>query len=431
MLRIPALLACLVVAPIAARAQTLPQTSAAIVDYYDGLRAWEGGERIIALGMWSTASEHGDIRSMRKLAELYEKGEELPTDAGLAYLWNLVASKRGDASADEPAKRIADTLPGDVRKAIEEAAAQWVPLSVDAREDPQKMAMEAVLSGDSARLIKAMDAGAVVTYPLVDGQVGDLLLLAVAQGNAQVVKALLKRHYDPMSPSTEGGIRALHLAAGSGRLDIVQEMLEAGLSPLVEDDNGTAPHEIAEKKGDAAIAKLLKDKYLEHRKRWLRTFDDYGFKSGSDDEEERLRFGVEAINRKAGHVRFNRISIQAHQTMRTYLLDSRPIEYASVYLYDEGGRYTGDILRSLKVSQSDAIADAMASCSLGGQRKGCVAYAAPKPLCLSIALPNKGPPVFSLPSLSRSSAEGDAMRRCNQEKRGQCRIGWKLPCDAE
>src|SRR5262245_57242927 len=45
-----------------------------ILDYYDGLRAWDLGEPVIATGIWLQASAHGDRRAMRRLAQLYEEG---------------------------------------------------------------------------------------------------------------------------------------------------------------------------------------------------------------------------------------------------------------------------------------------------------------------------------------------------------------------
>jgi hypothetical protein len=47
----------------------------AIADFFDGLRAWELKEEPTAAAIWVRAAEWGDVRSMEKIGELYERVE--------------------------------------------------------------------------------------------------------------------------------------------------------------------------------------------------------------------------------------------------------------------------------------------------------------------------------------------------------------------
>ena len=69
-------------------------------DFYDGLRAWDLKEEPTAAAIWLKAAEWGDVRSMQKVAELYEKGKVLPQDVSLAYFWFSQAARRGASSAN-------------------------------------------------------------------------------------------------------------------------------------------------------------------------------------------------------------------------------------------------------------------------------------------------------------------------------------------
>src|SRR5260370_33287664 len=82
-----------------------------IADFFDGLRAWELKEEPTAAAIWLRAAGGGDVRSMAKIGELFERGEVLPHDLALASFWFSQAAQRGFASAMAAADPLRNQLP--------------------------------------------------------------------------------------------------------------------------------------------------------------------------------------------------------------------------------------------------------------------------------------------------------------------------------
>ena len=66
-----------------------------IADFFDGLRAWELNERPTAAAIWLKAAEWGDVRSMEKIGELYERGEVLPHDTNSRLFLVFASGAKG------------------------------------------------------------------------------------------------------------------------------------------------------------------------------------------------------------------------------------------------------------------------------------------------------------------------------------------------
>ena len=90
------------------------------------------------------------------------------------------------------------------------------------------------------------------------------LILAASHGAVECVEFLLARGGDALEldAATNGGLRgrgwtALHVAAGSGHLHIVQQLLRAGANPTLRDNKGRTPLDFASLFGASACIPLL------------------------------------------------------------------------------------------------------------------------------------------------------------------------------
>ena len=92
-------------------AVTLP----ADADYYDGLRAFDAGDFVVAAAEWEAA---GDTTSLRRLGQLYEAGRGVPQSFAIAYAYFNLAAARGD----DPSRALRDAIaarmtPADISRA--------------------------------------------------------------------------------------------------------------------------------------------------------------------------------------------------------------------------------------------------------------------------------------------------------------------------
>ena len=71
----------------------------ASADYYDGLRAYDSGDYIVAAEEWYMAGSRGDVASQFRLAQLYERGLGAPQDFVEAHRWYNIAASLGHAEA--------------------------------------------------------------------------------------------------------------------------------------------------------------------------------------------------------------------------------------------------------------------------------------------------------------------------------------------
>lgn len=71
----------------------------ASADYYDGLRAYESGDYLVAAEEWYMAGSQGDVTAQFRLAQLYEQGLGAPQDFVEAHRWYNIAASLGHAEA--------------------------------------------------------------------------------------------------------------------------------------------------------------------------------------------------------------------------------------------------------------------------------------------------------------------------------------------
>ena len=81
---------------------------------------------------------------------------------------------------------------------------------------------------------------------------------AVNMNRENVVQVLLQHGVSNIDAKNECGVTALHYAAASGELAIVQQLLAHGAAPESRDNRGTTPAMAAMAKGHEHIAALLR-----------------------------------------------------------------------------------------------------------------------------------------------------------------------------
>jgi ankyrin repeat protein len=82
----------------------------------------------------------------------------------------------------------------------------------------------------------------------------DLLLQHGADVNAQVTGTQTRSMRIARSPSTNEGMTALHVAAQSGRVELVRYLLQKGANPGIADSNGRKPVDLVGSSGNSAPA---------------------------------------------------------------------------------------------------------------------------------------------------------------------------------
>lgn len=234
------------------------------VDYFDGLRAWDIGQREAAVGIWIDAAGRGDQRSMRRLGQCHEAGDPCLENRQVSLFWFLVAERFGDDEAGKDVERLSALLEP---KAIEEARKQAagfqafksVPSLRDALEAADLDAVKAALKDTS--YISVISPDGMPTF-----------VLAAASGSVEILDALVEflqlirvGTHLYLEASTETGLTPLHIAASLGHAPVVQRILELGVSPMIPDNNGTPAYVLAERKGHKALAATLRQAYDEAR----------------------------------------------------------------------------------------------------------------------------------------------------------------------
>lgn len=74
-------------------------TAAPSVKYHTGLAAYDAGDYDKARRIWLPLAEKGDVRALRGMGKLYEKGRGVDRDFAMAIKWYRPAAERGDAES--------------------------------------------------------------------------------------------------------------------------------------------------------------------------------------------------------------------------------------------------------------------------------------------------------------------------------------------
>jgi TPR repeat protein len=257
--------------PAVAGSERGPTRTQVIGDYFDGLRAWELGEREIAVGIWLEAAQWGDHRAMRRLGELYAAGELLPKDEALAYFWFALTAKMGGRASDFlSASNLRAKLPSEHAASIYEAVVSWEPTTPQSA--PAAAEGDTVAAGSGPKtpddLWAAWEARDLRTFAeiLANGVAADapspdgtpIAFLAAASSKAEFLRELLDAGADP-NAALSSGMTMLHVAAGVGSAEIAELLIAKGGSACSSDQNGVFPVEIARKKGAAEAERVLRE----------------------------------------------------------------------------------------------------------------------------------------------------------------------------
>ena len=230
-----------VTGPMCAQELSSPKAAIDLIqDYFDGLRAWELGERKIAIGIWVQAAQLGDRRAMRRVAQLFEEGIELPKDEALSFFWFAISERLGEQASKLDAERLLTKIPSASREAIKHQADEWKPpLPKDgvANKIDQPKRRRNVNDLVNALHRRDLDDFRSILQNEVSGAGNTdggtpLLIFTVASGQLEFVRALFEGPPEKQAKAevTAGnGMNALHAAAALGNLPMVEYLLDRGI----------------------------------------------------------------------------------------------------------------------------------------------------------------------------------------------------------
>ena len=81
-------------APVSTGLQTAPSA-----DYEKGAAAYDAGDYALARKIWQPLAECGDVRALRAMGKMYEKGRGVDRDFAEAIKWYRPAAEQGDAES--------------------------------------------------------------------------------------------------------------------------------------------------------------------------------------------------------------------------------------------------------------------------------------------------------------------------------------------
>lgn len=418
---------------ISAAQETPPPLSAEIVDFYDGLRAWDLDEKEIAASIWLRAAELGDRRAMMRLADLFESGDHIPQDSAVAYFWLSLAAKGSTSPPVDDLARLRGKLHGDQVRLIDSAVGEWQPLRV---ADATVSAWQTAAVADQrelgvADLLAALDASDLKAFKAaLDGDVSanvvapdgtPVLFLAVATRRVEFVKSLLEKGANA-NVALANGLTPLHVAAGIGDVVVARLLLSGGAEAAIQDANGAWSDELARSKGYTEIADLLSSA----RDASLATAKDYLEKRGyiktdlsdvwsRDDAVRMYQQSWWAID-ITGH--FDATTLSALQADAEA---NKPIRYHSVIRYEKDDQFWYFTSSERFRSAAEARAAAIKLCEdKGGHR--CKFNFAPAGGCIAVAAADVGEFRVSAAFPDKASAESHAHAQCREEHSQGCLI---------
>lgn len=402
-----------------------------LVDYYDGMRAWDMGEREIAIGTWTAAARLGDQRSIRKLGELFEQGADIPPDKAIAYFWFSVSSRMGNEASKADVARIASGLSPEEVSGLDEEVARWQPGPgpVNREAWPTDLAVPAAVSsidsGDAESLLSAIEGGAL---PDAAPEGKPLIFRAVATGRNDLVEALLSRgaRIDGMLGS---GVTLLHVAAASGDMAVARTLVARGAPAMIQDDNGATPGEVAARAGHHELASFLEEAFREEAS----AFEGYLVKRGYIDpgglldpvvRDRAVRMFQKGIPKQL--IPSGRLNLQTRIAAREAAADDRPVNFIFVVRYESDESYHVLRGRDASASVEQVRGRAQEVCSEKGGRK-CKFNYAPSGGCIAVAAPPAGEFLVSTLQFDSEKAQEDALDLCEARHSSGCEI-WISEC---
>jgi hypothetical protein len=222
-----------------------PNTPAFPVDYYDGLRAFENGQRLLAVVLWLQAAALGDTRAMVRIAEAFSAGTDLPpSPIGTAYYYG-VAFKEGATDQVEHARAARDALTAGQQADLDSAIAAYTPRKpVKPDGTNADSAFFAAVAAGDATAVKAMLDKDFVLASESDDRGWQPLMLAALAGSGDTIKALLDTGA-PADDANEDGYTALHIAAFGGSRPAIDALIAGGAHAAITTTAGLSAMDIA------------------------------------------------------------------------------------------------------------------------------------------------------------------------------------------
>jgi len=133
-----------------------------------------------------------------------------------------------------------------------------LPASAARAQDAQAELWNAAISGDTAALVHAIDAGASVdSLDTRSNPNGRRALNWAAWNNRAAAIRILVARGATVNSSNLTGFSPLHHAAESGSLDAARALLAARADPLRLNNDGEIPADVARRKGFTALADTI------------------------------------------------------------------------------------------------------------------------------------------------------------------------------
>ena len=94
-------------------------------DYEAGQRAWEAGQRDVAIAEWRASAKAGEAKAMLALGRLYLRGIGLPQNYVQAHKWFNLAASRGEAVAVAERDALVSQMTTQERAEAQKLALEW------------------------------------------------------------------------------------------------------------------------------------------------------------------------------------------------------------------------------------------------------------------------------------------------------------------
>ncbi len=185
---------------------TLLSAAPAEADYEAGQRAWEAGQRDVAIAEWRASAKAGEAKAMLALGQLYLKGIGLPQNYVQAHKWFNLAASRGDDVAAAERDALVAQMTAQERVEAQKLALEWQPSEApaSARTGPSSLGQSSA-SAEAIREIQDLLAARGYRPGPADGVWGEQ--------TTQALQAFLRDSGQPQPPTLTETRRLLRTVA--------------------------------------------------------------------------------------------------------------------------------------------------------------------------------------------------------------------------
>ncbi|MEO5806227.1 ankyrin repeat domain-containing protein [Devosia sp.] len=414
--------------PITTWAQTVPidavdfalKNPARPVDYYDGLRAADAGQKEVAITLWLSAAQLGDGKAMLEIAKAYAAGDILPKSPILAAYYFALGVRFGQTPTSDP---FVGLDPADVSK-IKAEVAQFAP----EKFPPVEAAATHATFADFLGVVDAGDIEGVrmglsvnPTYSADhDANGWTALMHAALIARGDIVQLLLDKGAEVRAVTNEG-YTALHFAALTGSDEIAQLLIEHGASTLIATPKGLAPAMVASDADHAELAKTIAARAHDEMVAVQKKLNLLGYDVGTADGT-------------AGSITISQLAVFAHgfslpNPNISYPLLARLSTIQAVRVWGVVVDYTKDggewrIWRNITAQNRKAAEDELiGTCkSTEGAKKCAVEFSVPLGSCMALAMSDSDE-AWSKIFSTKAAAEADGLEQCSkQSSRSTCKV---------